>query len=818
MEHPEDAPSITLEDVQSEADAVRYLNVHFGRVDALEKAPEHVRALRLYLRRLDVELASQVRVQLRARQEAVEALREARQRASMLTEALGVLGPAAGESGGALRGITDDLQGLAEARSNLLRASSQIRELVRAARAVSECEASERAEDWSAAVSPVETGRAALEQLAPVAHLPRIRKLQQVFEAVQKRLAAKVLQCLAEGAPRYSPSALQAACGLADALGESVSTAVAQQFVQARVKAYEQVFAATDTDLTPIETFERSFAWFRRDLRAYDEHWTDVFPAAWRVQLLLSEQLCDALRRIVHRDLEQGKVDVAQLLRALQATHEFEAELRRRLGAPLPWSLSTVFEPYMGAYVSLENERLREALEKALASETWRVDDSVLRRAAAAPVPDESFVFASAKELFLEIKRCMKRCSALTTSQTYFNLHKVFKRHLRRYAEALEDPLRQARLRDKSAVVTTAPHTAAHRLAQQPAVERICSVLVTADYCAKTTEQLAEAMRHSIDRAFADNIRMREERDEYHALAGRCVKALVDVAGESAIEPALTRMRAVNWSACTAVGDVSAYTTALEAALQALVERVAGRVSTLYFRYFMDKLAATFVSRYIDALFSCSRLGNAGVQQLLLDTQYLKDAMLRLPQRRAGDSTAIDATADPMIARYQQHVREDMGRAEAMLKVLLAPEANLLEAFEALVPDAQPDELRHLLEWKGVAAVPAARWALQYALRGGDEEVVERAREEVARAERREREQREGAGGVGAGSGKRASGPSITVPHTEPTTTTATTAPTPAAEVRAFFNHIGERLREARIGDRIEATLDAVQRRRYEST
>ncbi|KAF6004537.1 Vacuolar protein sorting-associated protein 53 [Cyanidiococcus yangmingshanensis] len=769
------------------ATVIDYVNQHFPSLESLDGLEARLAELGARLRVLDAELAQAVRNQLQVRRQGALDLERACQQSIRLEDELVNAERSMREAARVLNEFAAQLRPVAEARHNLLQARVQLKALIRLAKALRDIERAETSKDLAQVTEYVRQAKGALSELHGLRDLPLLDQLCQRYRVLDQHLSARVVALFAEPSEMHGKAEYQACCVLADALENGTREAVVNAFLVRRVRLYEDVFGARDSDLTPIETFERSFAWIRRELRAFDEHWSEVFPTSWQMPMALSASLGDALRRIAHRDLEEGKVDVAQLLRALQITIEFEAELTRRLNAPLTWSLKH-------AYGKLST--------KALEKESWLVP-ALSQRTRAPEQPDETIVLPSAKALFIEIKRCMKRCGVLTTSQTYFNLHKAFKKHLRYYASAMERELLRIR---STSMTEQGRHESSTSAEQDLVITKVCSLILTAEYCARTTDQLAETIRHAVDQAFTESIRMTEERDEFRAIAGRAGKVLVTLTIAWVVEPAMNALQAQRWSVYPTVGDTSPVITALVEKLHHVAKRIGCQLPTLFFRFYLDKLGGSVLERFTSTLFRCKPLSDAAAQQLLLDTQSLRDGILNL----------VDCSA-------QKTEHDDPGAAaEAMLKVRLASNDNLMDAFEALIPNAEPTELRQILEWKGLAPLEAARQVVQYAERIEDPDMLAKARTEMEELEP------DAISGASNGAGSRAQtqtrpssasrskvtedemakvSSSSTISRLDATTKTST-------EVRAFLSRLGERIREARLGDRIESSLETVRRQR----
>jgi hypothetical protein len=83
------------------------------------------------------------------------------------------------------------------------------------------------------------------------------------------------------------------------------------------------------------------------------------------------------------------------------------------------------------------------------------------------------------------------------------------------------------------------------------------------------------------------------------------------------------------------VGDQSDFVNMLSRVLTEAGPKLGAALSDAHFRYFCDKLGASFAPRFAEALFRCRRISEAGSQQLLLDTQAIRGLLLELPSSGA---------------------------------------------------------------------------------------------------------------------------------------------------------------------------------------
>lgn len=91
-------------------------------------------------------------------------------------------------------------------------------------------------------------------------------------------------------------------------------------------------------------------------------------------------------------------------------------------------------------------------------------------------------------------------------------------------------------------------------------------------------------------------------------------------------------------------------------------------------------------------IYKCKRLSPGSVQQLLLDVQTVKACVLDLPTL-APESYTVSAA-------FRRFVEREMGRVEAMLKVLMADVAHLAQQFVTMMGEGTTAELMKISELK----------------------------------------------------------------------------------------------------------------------
>ncbi|EOY24115.1 Membrane trafficking VPS53 family protein isoform 8 [Theobroma cacao] len=363
--------------------------------------------------------------------------------------------------------------------------------------------------------------------------IPKITELREKFKNIKQILKSHVFSdfsSLGTGKETEETNLLQHlsdACLVVNALEPSVREELVNNFCSRELTSYEQIFEGAE--LAKLDKTERRYAWIKRRMRTNEEIWK-IFPTSWLVPYRLCIQFCKKTRKQLEGILDnlKEKPDVATLLLALQRTLEFEDELAEKFGggtqsreigndieeigrqnnsrsaldirkkyekklaahqgseneekvgnkdlsAPgagfnFHGIISSCFEPHLIVYIELEEKTLMENLEKLVQEETWDVEEG-----------SQNNVLSSSMQLFLIIKRSLKRCSALTKSQTLYNLFRVFQRVLKAYATKLF-----ARLPKGGTGIVAAATGMDGQIKTSDRDERvICYIVNSAEYCHK---------------------------------------------------------------------------------------------------------------------------------------------------------------------------------------------------------------------------------------------------------------------------------------------------------------------------------------------
>ncbi|XP_020220737.1 vacuolar protein sorting-associated protein 53 A isoform X2 [Cajanus cajan] len=721
--------------------ALEYINQMFPNEASLSGVEPLMQKIQNEIRTVDAGILAAVRQQSNSGTKAKEDLAAATRAVEELMYKIREIKTKAVQSETMVQEICRDIKKLDFAKKHITTTITALHRLTMLVSAVEQLQVMASKRQYKEAAAQLEAVNQLCSHFEAYRDIPKIIELREKFKNIKQILKSHVFSdfsSLGTGKETEEANLLQQlsdACLVVDALEPSVREELVNNFCNRELTSYEQIFEGAE--LAKLDKTERRYAWIKRRMRSNEEIWK-IFPPSWHVSYRLCILFCKKTRKQLEDILAnlKEKPDVGTLLLALQRTLEFEDELAEKFGGgtqnreigneieeigrgtnsgssaldirkkyekklaahqggdseekdgskdlAVPGAgfnfrgiISSCFEPHLTVYVELEEKTLMESLEKLVQEETWDIEEG-----------SQSSVLSSSMQLFLIIKRSLKRCSALTKNQTLFNLFKVFQRILKAYATKLF-----VRLPKGGTGIVAAATGMDGQIKTSDRDERvICYIVNSAEYCHKTAGELAESVSKIIDPQFSDGVDMSEVQDEFSAVITKSLVTLVHGL-ETKFDIEMAAMTRVPWGTLESVGDQSEYVNAINLILTTSIPALGSLLSPVYFQFFLDKLASSLGPRFYSNIFKCKQISETGAQQMLLDTQAVKTILLEVPSLGRQTSGA---------ASYSKFVSREMSKAEALLKVILSPVDSVADTYRALLPEGTPMEFQRILELKGL--------------------------------------------------------------------------------------------------------------------
>nr|XP_043630571.1 vacuolar protein sorting-associated protein 53 A-like [Erigeron canadensis] len=661
------------------------------------------------IRVVDAEILVAVRQQSNAGTKAKEDLAAATHAVEELMYKVREIKTKAEQSETMVQEICRDIKKLDCAKKHITTTITALHRLTMLVSAIKQLQVMASKRQYKEAAAQVEAVNQLCSHFDAYRDIPKIIELRNKFMNIKQVLKSHVFSdfsSLGTGKEADEGNLLQQlsdACLVVDALEPSVREELVKNICNKELISYQQIFEGAE--LAKLDKTERRYAWVKRRLRTNEEIWK-TFPASWHVDYLMCIQFCKMTRTQLMEILVtlREKPDVGTLLMALQRTIEFEEELAEKFGgscstksvandfedvdkvensnqivmdikkkyerklvahqgnpdddkdSAVPGAgfnfhgiISSCFEPHLMVYVELEEKTLMDHLEKLVQDERWDMDDG-------------------------------SHTNILSSSM------QVFQRVLRAYAAKLLMKLPKGGM----GIVAAATGMDGHIKTSDKDERLICYVVNTAEYCHKTAGELAENVSKIIDSQLADSVDMTEVQDEFSSLITKALVTLVNGV-ETKFDTEMVAMARVPWGTLESVGDQSEYVNSINMIISGSVPILGSLLSPIYFQFFLDKLASSLGPRFYVNIFKCKHISETGAQQMLLDTQAVKTILLDIPSLGRQTSGAVG---------YAKFVTHEMGKAEALLKVILSPLDSVADTYGALLPDGTPSEFQRILELK----------------------------------------------------------------------------------------------------------------------
>ncbi|PIK58739.1 putative vacuolar protein sorting-associated protein 53-like [Apostichopus japonicus] len=735
--------------------AVEFINNLFPTEQSLANIDEVINRMRTKIHRLDDDIRNVVRGQTNAGQDGREALVEAQRAIQELFKRIKDIKEKAEKSEQMVKEITRDIKQLDHAKRHLTASITTLNHLHMLVGGVDALESLTRRRQYGEVANLLQGVVNVLEHFQKYMSIPQIRQLADKVKKIQSELGTQIIADFEESfsnqgsRPLTNQKELTEACLVVNVLDPKVKKDLLKWFVKLQLQEYLVLFQENQ-DVAWLDKIDRRFAWVQRAVLGFEEKYGRIFPSDWEVAERICVEFChvtqDGLSMVMqNRSME---IEVKLLLFAIQRTTNFETLLAKRFKgttllphveksqsseptpedkdaqqrdrdplnpfdvdededeteaveikpaakprvSPFHRIISQCFEPHLHIYIESQDRNLSDLIQRFM-------DD--FRTQGPPPIQAEEggAVLPSCADLFVFYKKCMVQCSQLSTGQPLLSLTASFQKYLREYANRLLSgnlPKSQTPMPTSLNFSTLLKEGLKESSSEVPKFTadeqyRVCSILVTAEYCLDTTQQLEEKLKEKIDSSLQEQISLSGEVDVFHGVISNCIQLLVQDL-ESACEPAMTAMNKVNWSSIETVGDQSGYVNAITTHISRTVPVVRENLASArkYFTQFCIKFVNSFIPRFINHLFKCKPISTVGAEQLLLDTHSLKTVLLDLPS--IGSQAGRKAPAS-----YTKIVVKGMTKAEMILKIVMSPadpQSSFVDNYIKLMMDTETSDFR----------------------------------------------------------------------------------------------------------------------------
>eukprot|EP00927_Polykrikos_kofoidii_P029680 TRINITY_DN25630_c0_g1_i1.p1 TRINITY_DN25630_c0_g1~~TRINITY_DN25630_c0_g1_i1.p1 ORF type:complete len:816 (+),score=188.69 TRINITY_DN25630_c0_g1_i1:90-2537(+) len=697
---------------------VQYISRFFPTVDGLSGLDVFVGKLKAQQQQIDEDVRHAIRRQAACGRRARADLDDAKAAVRELMERIRAIKDKSAQSEALVNDVCHEIKPLDVAKRNLTLTVTALKRLVVLVEALEQLRAFTASRRYQEAAGLIHAVHELDGHFKDLKHLPRVAEVAERKAMIFGDLKTQLLEDFASlhDAPGNRTVGVEDAACCVDAFGAAVRDQVITHFSQQVLESYKDIFQPPNPE-SGLDNIERRYSWIKRVLNEYDNKYDEYFPKHWRVPCRVCVDFCHITRQhlveilsISHHTVDPEtmvlvllkSIDFENYLaaifpgegvagtpaspprsqgtlgsnsfstagfgfrypdvlgpKALAASKQLQqADEAARFAPRFRGLLSECFDAYLSFWVQHEEKQLLTALDEAT---VHGVDEIVV-----STEDDNSdglapkLTLRSGPLVFNNMKVSMKKCCIFSTHQILFDVFQVFRKVLTRYMEKL---------------VSHLPKQVSSPL-DSAGVQAVCCVLGTADFCLETAPQLAEFMQEMIDQTFVERVTFSVEDEHFRNLMHRSYQDIVQSVNSS-LDKAFAKMTRTDWAHFPQVGDnCSAYVGMMCEQLSEQFEPIAGYLSRSHYRFFCSKFLQAFVARYIGEFFRCRKINVQAALQLLIDAGDIKTMLLEVP---------VTATSGrQMQTVYSNFVLKEMGRAEAMLRVLSATD---LVAANAIISE-----------------------------------------------------------------------------------------------------------------------------------
>lgn len=718
-------------------DVIDCINKQFPNEQSLANIEEHISSIRDKIKQHDEEISLAVRGQTIIERDGRDELDRATNIISELMQRIHDMKSQAKKSEQTVNEITCDIKQLDNAKRNLTSAVTMLNNLHILVESVEKLKEIYNKNEYRQVASILAGIKDVMKQFANHKHIPQISylssEIDKLCESIADRINFDFKRLFEVPTAKHSMNKeeiklIAEACLVVSILGDATLDNLIKWLLDLQLTEYGALFKDHQIQMSSLFGVEKRYAWLKKHLLEFEEKYGFLFPPPWHMSERMAVEFCnmtrDSLSRVMTNNPSEVKLE--SLMHAMTKTIAFESLLSKRFSGesmtsessmgkshPFDGIISSCFDPYLKIFVDAQESAIRKLFEQFTDEH-----QKIVKTTTSAASKDSSIVFPSSNKLFQQYKDSLMQCVQFNNKTALLDLHEVFKRYLKDYAfkilqlhlkhpiSGLNMPLNKL-ASDGSGKMFSVGYGAAGLLqsllkddAGRSKIElsQVCSVILTADYCLETTQQLEKKLKERIDPSLSDRIDLKPELDIFNELINGCIQLLIqDI--EFGCDSGFLVMVKTQWSSVDTPVKHSSFVDDITNSLQVQIPKIRGHLKEgrKHFVQLCNKFITLFTHKYITNLYRCKLLSQGGAEQLLLDTHILKKFLINLPCINSDIKTAP--------ASYSKAADRGMSKAEMILKVVLVPHNTVdsfIESYFNLLPESNIVEFQRILEVKGV--------------------------------------------------------------------------------------------------------------------
>ncbi len=522
-------------------------------------------------------------------------------------------------------------------------------------------------------------------------------------------------------------STLADACEILSMFGEAYETRLQSWYVNALLKDLTTIFKSSE-EAGSLDNIKRRYIFFQRILNDFEMHHSKIFPKSWKMPILLAKKFCtitkEDLSEVMRNtpELNGSSAGAKLIISALTETLQFENYLNEKFQMfsdindksvyKFDKLISNVFEPFLNIWIdhqgTLIEKKFLEYLNPATMYRKSGVADSNPQDSLTTNKMgqeqtrtdgdqnsivlgnEEINVLESSADLFRTFRQVLSQLIKLTRGRPLIKLSQLFSKDLMDYNKRILEPM----LPTRDDIIS------ADSKNQKEAIEIICLVLNTADYCSVTVSQLAERLVSLITPdTFQKAIDFSHAKDSYLKLISDCIN-LILVKFDNDLQYSWREMTNNNWRLQNDVDGESRYVSTIKKTLNDDCGLIFASLSKpAFIRHLIDKLVQMIVNSFIFNFTKLKPISEVMAEQFTLDLQTLKSFFIDLPAKAPNGSKIKSSRS------FMNSVNNSLQPIISLMKVLMTsskPIDSYLVSYFSNIKDSNFTNFVKTIKLKGL--------------------------------------------------------------------------------------------------------------------
>ncbi|CAG8566118.1 2862_t:CDS:10 [Paraglomus occultum] len=341
---------------------IKYINLLLPNEQSLSLIDVASQNLQQQMRLLENEIRELTRTQISVGEQGVEEVIQAKKAIEELFERIKQIKEKATQSEIMVQEITQDIKSLDYAKRHLTISITALKRLQMLVTAVGQLRIMAEMKQYRETAQLLQAVLQLITFFKSYKSIHQISDLINSVNAFQDGLKKQIFldfesSFASDGSLTVQTAPLSDGCLVIDIMGANVRTQLINWYCEQQLREYKRLFRGND-EIASLENTPRRYAWLKRALKSYDEEHASIFPVRWHLSEELCSKFCEITREDFTKVLEKTvDLDVKTLLKNLQLTIEFEAQIEKRFSSMLEEKLiEKIYEGYKSK-VSLEVER-----------------------------------------------------------------------------------------------------------------------------------------------------------------------------------------------------------------------------------------------------------------------------------------------------------------------------------------------------------------------------------------------------------------------------------------------------------------------------